>query len=73
MQTVEIKCHLSYCLEVQCYKSDVAQLATLTECLNELLAHLAVQHPDVALPSGLSLVVYMVEELINLHLFSHSD
>ena len=35
---------------MQCYKSAIAQLATLTECSNELLAHFAVRHPDVALP-----------------------
>ena len=37
--------------EVQYYKS---QLATLTECSNELSAHLTVQHPDVTLPNVLT-------------------
>ena len=41
-------------LHVQCYKSGVAQFATLVECSNELSAHLTVQHLDVALPSVLT-------------------
>ena len=35
-------------------QSDVAQLAILTKCSNELSAHFPVQHLDVALPSVLS-------------------
>ena len=40
--------------EVQCYKSDLANLATPMEYSNELSAHLAVQHLDMALTSVLT-------------------
>ena len=40
--------------ESVCYKSDVAQFATLVEWSNELSAHLAVQHLDVTLPNVLT-------------------